>query len=148
MAEIYNFVEVSDNLSTSGVIPLEYFPRLARESFTTLINLLPDGDNHAVEGEAGVVAELGLDYVYIPVDFANPTSSDFDQFALAMKTVGGQKVWVHCAANYRVSAFVSTYGQLELGWSAEQGQALIRQLWQPNDVWQMFIDGELARGKS
>jgi len=148
MAEIYNFVEVSDNLSTSGVIPLEYFPRLARESFTTLINLLPDGDNHAVEGEAGVVAELGLDYVYIPVDFANPTSSDFDQFARAMKLVHGQKVWVHCAANYRVSAFVSTYGQLELGWSAEQGQALIRQLWQPNDVWQMFIDGELARGKS
>jgi hypothetical protein len=63
-----------------------------------------------------------------------------------MEAARGRKVWAHCAANYRVSAFVSIYGQRYLGWSAEKAQALIDQLWQPNEVWQAFIQSELDRG--
>jgi hypothetical protein len=28
-----------------------------------------------------------------------------------------KKVFVHCAANYRVSSFVALYGEARLGWS-------------------------------
>jgi protein tyrosine phosphatase (PTP) superfamily phosphohydrolase (DUF442 family) len=145
MAEIYNFVEVSPVLSTSGIIPAERFQHLADESFDVVINLLPDPSEYAVPGEAEIIGKFGIDYVYIPVDFANPTPEDFAQFARAMHAARGRKVWAHCAANYRVSAFVSIYGQLYLGWSAEEGQALVDQLWQPNDVWDAFIQSQLSR---
>ena len=147
MAEIYNFVEVSDSLSTSGVIPAERFQHLADESFEVVINLLPNESEHSVSGESDIIEGIGIDYVYIPVDFAAPRLEDFAQFAVAMKAARGQKVWAHCAANYRVSAFVSIYGQLYLEWSAEKAQALIDRLWQPNDVWQTFIQCELDRGR-
>ena len=146
MAEIYNFVKVSDALSTSGIIPAERFQHLADESFEVVVNLLPDGSEHAVLGEGDIIEGLGIEYVHIPVDFAKPNSEDFARFARAMEAARGRKVWAHCAANYRVSAFVSVYGQLYLGWSAEEGQALVDQLWQPNDVWHAFIQGEQDRG--
>jgi uncharacterized protein (TIGR01244 family) len=146
MAEIYNFVSVSPALSTSGIIPVGRFERLAKESFEIVINLLPDESEHAVPEEAEIIEQLGIEYVHIPVDFAEPKRDDFSQFARAMEAARGHKVWVHCAANYRVSAFVSIYGQLYLGWSAEEAQALIDQLWQPNEVWNAFIQRELERG--
>ncbi len=146
MAEIYNVVEVSHALSTSGIIPAERFQHLADESFEVVINLLPDGSEHAVSGEGDIIEGIGIEYVHIPVDFAEPKPADFARFARAMEAARGRKVWAHCAANYRVSAFVSIYGQRYLGWSAEKAQALIDQLWQPNDVWQAFIRSELDRG--
>ncbi len=145
MAEIYNFVEVSDALSTSGIIPVERFQHLADESFEVVINLLPDESEHAVPGEAEIIDGIGLEYVHIPVDFAAPKPDDFARFASSMEAARGRKIWAHCAANYRVSAFVSIYGQLYLGWSTEKAQALIDQLWQPNDVWREFIKSELDR---
>jgi uncharacterized protein (TIGR01244 family) len=145
MAEIYNFVNVSPELSTSGIIPADRFQRLADESFHVVINLLPDESEHAVQQEAAIIEGLGIEYVYIPVDFADPKPEDFAQFASAMEAARGRKVWAHCAANYRVSAFVSIYGQRYLGWTTENAKALIDQLWQPNDVWHAFIERELDR---
>jgi protein tyrosine phosphatase (PTP) superfamily phosphohydrolase (DUF442 family) len=146
VAEIYNFVEVSQSLSTSGVIPAERFQSLADEHFEVVINLLPDESEHAVSGEAEIIEGIGLEYVHIPVDFAAPRPEEFARFASSMEAARDRRVWVHCAANYRVSAFVSIYGQLYLGWSAEKAQALIDRLWQPNDVWREFIQKELGRG--
>ncbi len=98
MAEIYNFVEVSDAVSTSGIIPVEQFQHLADESFEVVINLLPDESEHAVPGEAEIVEGIGLEYVHIPVDFAAPKPEDFARFASSMEAAQGRKIWAHCAA--------------------------------------------------
>ena len=76
-----------------------------------------------VDERQQIVEGLGIEYVYIPVDFAAPTAEDFARFSSAMDAARGRKVWAHCAANYRVSAFVSIYGRQHLGWSAEQAQS-------------------------
>lgn len=143
--QIYNFVEVSEVLSTSGVIPAERMQSLADGSFAVVINLLPDESEYAVQNEASIFEGLGIEYVHIPVDFAEPKAEDFVQFEKAMEAARGRKVWTHCAANYRVSAFVAIYGQLYLDWSKEEGEALIARLWQPNDVWREFIQNQLAK---
>ena len=51
-----------------------------------------------------------------------------------------KRVFVHCAANYRVSGFIALYGQAKLGWSAHQADAHIRRVWEPNDTWKEFIE--------
>jgi len=49
-------------------------------------------------------------------------------------------VFVHCAANYRVSSFVALYGESRLGWTREDADAHIRKVWEPNGTWARFLD--------
>jgi hypothetical protein len=64
---------------------------------------------------------------------------DYRIFAATMDGWEGEKVFVHCAANYRASTFVALYGELRLGWTREQADALARKLWPLNDTWRAFI---------
>jgi protein tyrosine phosphatase (PTP) superfamily phosphohydrolase (DUF442 family) len=91
------------------------------------------------------VQELGLIYHHIPVDFNAPQASDLRQFFDVMDAARDRKVFVHCAANYRVSGFVALYGQERLGWSPEQADAHVRRVWEPNDTWTQFIAEHRAR---
>ena len=76
----YNFHRVSATATTSGVVSAERLGRLGSEGYDTVINLLPDSSEYAIAGEADIVGEHGLNYVYIPVDFAAPTGADLGAF--------------------------------------------------------------------
>ena len=66
-------------------------------------------------------------------------------FRAAMNAHSESPVWVHCAANKRVSVFVALYGQLELGWSTDQAKNLIEEVWEPTDPWISLSEDILAR---
>ena len=51
----------------------------------------------------------------------------------------GRKVWVHCAANMRVSAFVYRYRTEVLGESASVAAEDLRRIWEPTGVWRAFL---------
>jgi uncharacterized protein (TIGR01244 family) len=135
----YNYRQIDSGLATSGVVPPEEFANIAAAGFATVINLLPDDSQYAVADESQLVSNLGMRYVHIPVDFAAPQLDDFDAFRDAMAEAEGAPVWVHCAANWRVSAFVTLYGEMMRGWPAAQGEELIADLWEPDAVWQAFM---------
>lgn len=56
-----------------------------------------------------------------------------------MDAAHGKKVFIHCAANKRVSSFVALYGEAKLCWSREKANALINRIWQPDETWASFI---------
>ncbi|MEO8752551.1 MAG: hypothetical protein ABI624_07730, partial [Casimicrobiaceae bacterium] len=62
----------------------------------------------------------------------------------AMDGARGRRVWVHCAANMRVTAFLGLYWRLRQGWPEEKAFALMRDVWQPNGTWASFIAAQLA----
>ena len=104
-----------------------------------MINLGLLDPKYCLPDEAGSVARLHMQYHHIPVDFQNPTRSDFLAFRDALLAAGERRVFVHCAANYRVSCFMSLYAERHLGWSAEQAEAHFKRLWEPNEVWSRFF---------
>jgi protein tyrosine phosphatase (PTP) superfamily phosphohydrolase (DUF442 family) len=55
------------------------------------------------------VTELGMQYHNISVDWQQPTLENVEQFFALMKANNDQPVVVHCAANYRASAFYYLY---------------------------------------
>ena len=112
-----------------------------------MVNLLPDSNERAVEDEAGIVRDQGLEYVHIPVDFAAPTTADLQRFVEAMGALAGRKVHVHCAANYRVSVFYSLYAVQEGLCTEAQADALVRDVWDPAEhpAWAAFIADQRAR---
>ena len=146
MQGVYNFIQVLPDLATSGVVATESFEALRADGVDIVINLLPDDSEYAVAGEQEIVVQLGMDYVYIPVDFAAPVASNYDDFVAAMRAAEGKKIWVHCAANWRVSSFVSLYAEAYLGWTRSDAEELVAKAWgEPDAVWRQFIAETRAR---
>jgi protein tyrosine phosphatase (PTP) superfamily phosphohydrolase (DUF442 family) len=138
--DIYNFLQLSDLIATSGQPTEEQFLVIARSGYRVIINLaLPESSN-AIPHEQQIVEERGIQYVHIPVVWENPTLEDWQKFCDAMETHAGQKVFVHCAANKRVSAFMYLYRRLCEGTSEEVAAKDLNRIWVPNEIWQKFID--------
>ena len=146
LSEIYSFRAVGDKLGTAGQPTAEQF-RLVREAgFEAVINLaLPTSDN-AIANEGSVVTGLGMSYVHIPVDFKAPTSQDFRAFCRVMEAFDERPVFVHCAANKRVSAFVFLYRVFCQRVAVTNAERDLHAIWQPDEVWSRFIRDQLEGG--
>lgn len=144
IASIYAYRQASGDIATSGQPRDHNFPGIAAAGYTTVINLgLHEDKRYALEDEAGTVQNLGMTYVHIPVQFGNPTAGDLVAFMDAMQTHAGEKVWVHCAANMRVTAFLGLYRVLRQGWEAGRAFELMNSVWKPDPLWEEFISSQL-----
>ena len=82
---IYNYREISERVCTSGQPTKNQFTLIKDAGYRTVINLAPHDAENALEDESGALASLGLRYIHIPVDFANPTQADFDRFVMELQ---------------------------------------------------------------
>lgn len=137
--DIYNYRRISEQISTSGQPTEKQFEAIKAAGFETVINLAPHSHENALADEAGTLAALGMTYIHIPVDFKAPTWEDFDRFALTLKNLGDAPVWVHCAANMRVSAFIYLYRTVIFGEDAEIAKKDLHAIWEPFGAWKEFI---------
>ena len=136
---VKNFVAVSDRIGTAGQPSEAQLRDVAAAGFEVVVNLGLLDPRYCLADEAASVRALGLTYHHIPVDFNAPHPDDLRRFFEVMDTSSHGRVFVHCAANYRVSSFVALYGEARLGWSPEQGDAHMRRVWEPNETWTRFI---------
>ncbi len=144
--QAYNFKRIDERVATAGLLNEEHLGQLKAEGFEVVINLLPDSLDYAIKNEADIVQAQGLSYHYIPVDFDAPTAADYAAFAQVFSASDGKQLLLHCAANYRASAFYAVYAFEYLGWTAEQAMAHIRSIWNPDDypAWAEFIQQRLG----
>jgi protein tyrosine phosphatase (PTP) superfamily phosphohydrolase (DUF442 family) len=143
LEEIYNFLRLSDRLATSGQPTEEQLTEIGQAGFDVVINLGLTGTDYALEDEAGLVRNLGMEYVHIPVIWEHPTLENLDEFTSTMEDHQGNKLFVHCAANMRVSVFMALYRILHLGWDRERAMEDVRKIWEPNATWDAFIQQAL-----
>jgi hypothetical protein len=94
---------------------------------------------YALKGEAELVTGLGLNYIHLPVTWEAPEFAQLRRFFLILQSLNEELTWVHCARNMRVSAFVFLYRRLCLGESEEAASYPLREVWEPNPIWQQFI---------
>jgi hypothetical protein len=59
----------------------------------------------------------------------------------------GQKIHVHCAANYRVSAFYSLYALRNGLCTEDEASQIVQDVWNPSEYppWMAFITEERTR---
>lgn len=148
--QAYNFKQVDEAVSTAGVLNEDQLRQLGGEGYEAVINLLPDDSEYAIGNEAAIVSAQAISYEYIPVDFSAPTANDFHVFAEKLAALSGKKVMLHCAANYRVSAFYSIYGVRRLGWSEAEARTFMASIWNLADypVWEAFVEDMLKAPKT
>jgi len=139
MEDIYNFIKISDTIATSGQPTLEQFSAIKKAGYQVIVNLaLPESPN-ALKDEKQIVESQGMQYVHIPVDWENPTIENVKEFFSVMEANTDKKIFVHCAANMRVSAFMYLYRHLHQGISDEDAKKDLQKIWIPNETWQKFI---------
>jgi uncharacterized protein (TIGR01244 family) len=142
---IYNYRQVDERLATSGQPDETELAAIAAAGYEVVINLaLHDDPRYSLADETGTIRSLGMAYVHIPVIFTEPTGDDLNAFFAAMAMHRGKKVWVHCAANKRVSIFAGLYLHLVAGQPLERAFAVERSVWEPNPVWAAFKAKMLA----
>lgn len=137
---IKNFVAVNDRIATAGQPTEEQLRDVADAKFQAVVNLGLRDPKYCLPDEAALATSLGMQYCHIPVRFQSPTVDDFDAFVATMDNHSTERVLVHCAANYRVSAFMAVYGEMRLGWTRDQADTHIRLVWSPNETWRNFLE--------
>ncbi len=139
--EIYNYHEVAGLYPTSGQPSNNELKQLCSAGYDVVINLAPTSSlENSVIDEAEILAAHGSKYVHLPVDFKNPTDEDFTQFVAVLREHKNSKVWVHCAANMRVSAFNYRYRVDVLGEDEANARQDLHEIWEPFGVWKKFIE--------
>jgi protein tyrosine phosphatase (PTP) superfamily phosphohydrolase (DUF442 family) len=144
LRDIYNFRALGEKVGTAGQPTESQFRAIRDAGFNAVINLaLPTSDN-AIANEGSVVTGLGMSYVHIPVDFKSPTDQDFQAFCRVMAAFDDRRVFVHCAANMRVSAFMFLYRVLHKSVDQAHAQRDLCAIWEPDEVWSKFIREQLV----
>ncbi len=148
LQEIYNYLSLSDSVATAGQPTEEQIAAIAENGYELVINLGLTDSEYALDNEEAVVKALGMEYAHLPVIWERPTRHDLERFFDVMDSSQDKKVFVHCAANMRVSVFMALYRILRLGWSEEKAFDWVKQIWTPNNTWQTFIDEILGQDSS
>jgi protein tyrosine phosphatase (PTP) superfamily phosphohydrolase (DUF442 family) len=143
LEKIRAYARVEENLGTSGMPRPEDFATIRKAGFEVVVNLaLPTSDN-AMANEGDLVAREGMAYVHSPVKFDAPAKGDFTMFSTLMDGLAGKQVHVHCAANWRVSAFVFLHRVLRGKAARVDAERDMRRIWNPDPVWLGFINDRL-----
>ncbi|MCP5424851.1 MAG: protein tyrosine phosphatase family protein [Gammaproteobacteria bacterium] len=135
-----NIYQVFDWLWSSGQLSETDIRQLPGFGVVAVINLALPSSSNALPKEAELVTEQGITYIHIPVEWEAPRVEQFVEFVRVMKAYEGQKLWVHCAKNMRVSAFLYLFRKLVLCESEEKAEFPMVQVWRPNEVWKGFIE--------
>jgi protein tyrosine phosphatase (PTP) superfamily phosphohydrolase (DUF442 family) len=147
LSNILNFRLLSPQLATAGQPDIGELLAICKAGYEVVINLGLHEAPYAVPDEANVVTGHGLEYHHLPVDFQAPEVAQFFTFQRLMRRLAGRNCFVHCAANKRVSTFMALYRIIELGWSREDAEADMLEVWKPDAVWLNYMCQVLQRAE-
>jgi len=137
--QITNFIQVTENIASSGQPDATQFSSIAAAGYRHLVNLAMPNSENAIPEEGNIITALKMSYVHIPVPFESPTAKDLQTFIKIMSSFANDKIWVHCVVNYRASAFLYQYFRLAQGFTEDEARKAILPSWKPNETWQRFM---------
>ena len=136
---IRNFVALTNNVGTAGQPTTAQFKSIAEAGYESVINLAMPDHPESVANEGQLVASQGMSDFHIPVPFDAPETSQVRQFCRLMEALEGQKIFVHCIMNYRVSAFMFLYLTKVKNYPVESARSPIFERWEVEPQWQEIM---------
>jgi protein tyrosine phosphatase (PTP) superfamily phosphohydrolase (DUF442 family)/ribosomal protein S18 acetylase RimI-like enzyme len=143
LEDVPHFLRLSDNISTAGQPAEDQIGIIGRAGYEIVVNLRPEADS--LPNERAIVEEHGMEYIHIPVVWDAPTVENVEQFFVTMDAHEEKKIFVHCAKNMRVSAFMYLYRIARQNVRPEDAIGDLHRIWVPNSTWQLLIAQVLER---
>jgi protein tyrosine phosphatase (PTP) superfamily phosphohydrolase (DUF442 family) len=141
---IKGFVALSERLGTAGQPTESQFADVAGAGYELVVNLGLPSSEGALPDEKAIVERHGLTYLHLPIDFQSPKVEIALRFFRVLDENRGRRLFVHCAANMRVSALVFAYRVARGDMSRDEAWTDLVRVWQPNPTWQKFIEEVIA----
>jgi protein tyrosine phosphatase (PTP) superfamily phosphohydrolase (DUF442 family) len=147
LSTVRDLLVLSDRLATAGQPTEAELGAVAARGFEVVINLALATSPGALPDEGAVVGKLGMEYIHIPIDFTAPAIPAALRFFEVMRANRDRRLFVHCAANKRVSALIFAYRIVEgQPGPAEAARDLARR-WEPDEIWRRYIDDSVAAAR-
>lgn len=140
LTQIPHFQFIHEHLFSSGQPSAEQLAKIKAYGIDTLINLaFTDTEIHLAH-EDRICAELGLNYIQIPIHWEMPTDEQcIFVLDLIDHLVQHKQVWIHCTENNQCSCLMYLYRQYYLDMDMPTAQELMHQIWEPNETWTGLI---------
>lgn len=132
---IANYYAYNGQLSAGAQPTTEQFADLKNNNFDVIVNISPVSARNALQSEAAVVEQLGMDYVHFPVDCSNLRPVHYLTFEGIMNGLQDKKVFVHCGGNIKSSNLIHMYHVLATGMDEKASLGSLYQIQQPEEKW-------------
>ncbi len=135
-----NFHRINPRLATGGHFVDAGATDLAKQGVTLVIDLRdePPAD------EQQQLEAAGIRWINVPVEWADPKSSDFEDFSRLMAANEDESIFVQCQANYRASAMTYLYRVTKQRVAEPEARKDLNAIWTPEGTWEVYIDEILS----
>ncbi len=140
-SDAINFYEYDQNLFSAGQPTEKQLINAAEQGVEVVVNLALSTSTGSLNNEFMTVRTLGMEYVHIPVMWEKPTADNLSRFMDVMDARRGKRIFVHCAMNFRATAFIALWRILRLGWTHDAAFQPMYRVWNPKEfpAWDEFI---------
>lgn len=120
-AGIVNFSKVDAVVACGGATETSALDALAKDGFKSIINLRQASEQNAnIEQNAARTKELGMKYIHIPFNSAQPDAKVVDSFLAAVADTSNQPAYIHCGSASRVGSLWLVKRVMQDGWTVEK----------------------------
>lgn len=120
-AGIVNFSKVDAVVACGGATETSALEGLAKDGFKSVINLRQASEQNAnIEQNAARTKELGMKYIHIPFNPAQPDTKVVDNFLAAVADKSNQPAYIHCGSASRVGSLWLVKRVMQDGWTIEK----------------------------
>jgi protein tyrosine phosphatase (PTP) superfamily phosphohydrolase (DUF442 family) len=136
---VMNYYRIDDRLVTGGHFVDDGLSEIKSEGVTVVIDLR----DNPPEGQEKKLAEQGIKWITVPVEWDDPETEDFEQFSKAMKAHQDDHVLVQCGANYRASAMTYLYRVVVENVDEQEASKDLYAVWTPSkesEEWVEYIE--------
>ena len=142
LSQIPHFQYIHPQLFTSAQPSPEQLTQIKAYGVDTVLNLAIHQDAPEFEHQDQYCLEIGLNYLQIPLDWAQPPAEQcLFVLDLISHFVKDKVVWVYCNNNKRVSSLMYLYRQYYMGIDLVTAQQQLHQIWEPDNTWTSLIHG-------
>ena len=133
---LMNYHRIDERLVTGGHVVDDGLSELKAEGVTVVIDLR----DKPPRGQQKKLAEEGIEWINVPIEWDDPEMVDFERFSKAMQEHQGDHVLVQCAANYRASAMTYLYRVVVEGVNDNEATEDLYAVWTPDEENQRWTD--------
>ena len=140
--DIKNYQVNSPTMVSAGLPSDKQFEALKSAGITKVIDLIP-GDRST---ERSLMQSFDLSYYNVQVEWEDPSLQNFIDYVAYMNSSKGNEgiTLTHCRLNWRGAVFTYLYKVTQLNEDEAKAKKDMLAIWQPNEIWQDYIDEVIA----
>jgi len=145
---VRNMTKVGPTVACAGATDAAAIPEIAKHGYKAIINLrLPSERDANIDAAREAAAQVGIRYIHLPFDVANPDDALVERFIAAVSDSGNQPVFVHCASANRVGALWMIKRVTVDGWDTARAETEARAIGLSNPTLRDWSLAQIAKRK-